>query len=129
MNARKIDRAQVTPNRAMAQWFEEDVLFQQMAQGDDIELLADFFELDALRRRGRESRRQRGWGHPYNGGSLRHHRGGRWQSAASGRATVHVSTKRPGPPTGMWMKRTGRLVAAERASLDDWIERTLASST
>lgn len=84
MNARKIDRAQVTPNRAMAQWFEEDVLFQQMAQGDDIELLADFFELDALRRRGRESRRQRGWGHPYNGGSLRHHCGGRLALARRG---------------------------------------------
>ena len=112
MNVSKIERAQAAPNPTMAQWFEGDVLFQQLAQGGDVELLAVFFALDARTRPHIHQDDQtlffaEGEGIVATEDEVIHTIAGdyvtipagvwHWHGAASGRATVHVSIKRPGP--------------------------------
>lgn len=50
MDMSRLDRTQAAPNPAMAQWFAGNVLFQQLVQGSDPELLAVFFEAGARTR-------------------------------------------------------------------------------
>lgn len=47
MDLSRVDREQAAPNPAMAQWFAGNVLFQQLVQGGEVELLAVFFEAGA----------------------------------------------------------------------------------
>lgn len=111
MDTSKVDRAKAAPNPSLAQWFAGNALFQQLAPGGDVELLAVFFEMGARTRPHIHAADQvlyfvEGHGVVATEDEIIYTQAGdfvsipagvwHWHGAAKDAATIHISIKRPG---------------------------------